>query len=239
MTNTIDANVVARLNQGGPAARDASQSAELRNNFMTLLIAQMQHQDPLDPMDNHEMTTQLAQINTVSGIEDLNRTLKGITDQMNAGQTLQATALIGQGVLVPGDRVLLEHGEGGENGEGGAAGQAYTTPFGIELPQSADNVHVVITNASGQVINSYDIGPVKAGIESFTWDGRTSENELAAEGSYRVRIEATSGDKAVAANTLNYALVGGVTPPDQNGGVRLDLGAIYGQVDLDQVKQIL
>lgn len=237
MSNTIDPHVISRMNQGGAGVRDASQSAELRNNFMTLLIAQMQHQDPLDPMDNHEMTTQLAQINTVSGIEDLNRTLKGITDQMHAGQTLQATALIGQGVLVPGDRVLLEHGKAGE--EGIEAGEAYTTPFGIELPQSADNVRVVVTSASGQVINSYDIGPVKAGIESFTWDGRTNENELAAEGNYRVRIEATSGDKAIAANTLNYALVGGVTPPDQNGGVRLDLGAIYGQVTLDQVKQIL
>jgi flagellar basal-body rod modification protein FlgD len=230
MSNTIDANVVTRMNQGGPSTRDASQSAELRNNFMTLLIAQMQHQDPLDPMDNHEMTTQLAQINTVSGIEDLNRTLKGINDQMNAGQSLQAAGLIGQGVLVPGDRVLLEHDEEGE---------LHTTPFGIELPQSADNVRVVITNASGQVVNRYDIGPVKTGVDSFTWDGRTSEGEAAASGSYRVRIEATSGDKALDASTLNYAVVGGVTPPDGNGGVKLDLGAIYGQVGLDQIKQIL
>ncbi|QTP55406.1 flagellar hook assembly protein FlgD [Billgrantia sulfidoxydans] len=230
MSNTIDANVVTRMNQGGPAARDASQSADLRNNFMTLLIAQMQHQDPLKPMDNHEMTSQLAQINTVSGIEDLNETLSGITDQMNAGQTLQATGLIGKGVLVPGDRVLLEHGEEGE---------PHTTPFGIELPQSADNVRVVITNASGQVINRYDIGSAKEGVESFTWDGRTSEGEVAAPGSYRVRIEATSGDMTVDGTTLNYAVVGGVTPPDKNGGVKLDLGAVYGQVGLDQVKQIL
>ncbi|QOR39231.1 flagellar hook assembly protein FlgD [Billgrantia diversa] len=230
MSNTIDANVVTRMNQGGPAARDASQSGDLRNNFMTLLIAQMQHQDPLKPMDNHQMTSQLAQINTVSGIEDLNETLSGITDQMNAGQTLQATGLIGKGVLVPGDRVLLEQGEDGE---------PHTTPFGIELPQSAENVRVVITNASGQVINRYDIGSAKAGVESFTWDGRTSEGEAAVSGSYRVRIEATNGDKTVSGTTLNYAVVGGITPPDQNGGVKLDLGAVYGQVGLDQVKQIL
>lgn len=230
MSNTIDANVVTRMNQGGPAARDASQSADLRNNFMTLLIAQMQHQDPLEPMDNHQMTSQLAQINTVSGIEDLNETLSGITDQMNAGQALQASGLIGKGVLVPGDRVLLEHGEDGAPN---------TTPFGIELPQSAENVNVVITNASGQVVNRYDIGSAKAGVESFTWDGRTSEGEVAAPGSYRVRIEATSGDETVDGTTLNYAMVSGVTPPDKNGGVKLDLGAVYGQVGLDQVKQIL
>ncbi|RDB42337.1 flagellar hook assembly protein FlgD [Halomonas sp. DQ26W] len=230
MSTTIDANVVTRMNQGGPAARDASQSAELRNNFMTLLIAQMQHQDPLDPMDNHEMTTQLAQINTVSGIEDLNKTLKGITTQMDAGQTLQATALIGQGVLVPGDRVLMEAGEDGS---------AHTTPFGIELGQSAENVRVTITNASGQVVNRYDIGSVKAGVESFTWDGRTTEGDMAVAGAYRVRVEATSADKTLNASTLNYAVVSGVTPSDGNGGVKLDLGAIYGQVGLGDVKQIL
>ncbi|WP_111414121.1 flagellar hook assembly protein FlgD [Billgrantia lactosivorans] len=230
MATTIDANVVTRMNQGGPSARDASQSADLRNNFMTLLIAQMQHQDPLEPMDNHEMTSQLAQINTVSGIEDLNETLSGITDQMNAGQALQASGLIGKGVLVPGDRVLLEHDENGES---------HTTPFGIELPQSADNVAVTITNASGQVINRYDIGSAKAGVDSFTWDGRTSEGELAVPGSYRVQVEATSGDEKIDGTTLNYAVVGGVTPPDKNGGVKLDLGAVYGQVGLDEVKQIL
>ncbi|AMD00944.1 flagellar hook assembly protein FlgD [Halomonas chromatireducens] len=230
MSTTIDANVVTRLNQGGPSGRDASQSAELRNNFMTLLIAQMQNQDPLDPMDNHEMTTQLAQINTVSGIEDLNKTLKGITSQMDAGQTLQATGLIGKGVLVPGDRVLMETD---------ADGNTHTTPFGIELGQAADNVRVTITNASGQVVNRYNIGSVKAGVESFTWDGRTTEGEAAAPGSYRVRVEATSGDKTLNASTLNYAVVGGVTPPDGNGGVKLDLGAIYGQVGLGDIKQIL
>ncbi len=230
MSTTIDSNVASRVNQGGPGARDASQSADLRNNFMTLLITQLQNQDPLKPMDNHEMTSQLAQINTVSGIEQLNETLAGITDQMNAGQTLQATGLIGKGVLVPGNRVLLEQGEEGE---------VHTTPFGIELEQSAENVRVTIANASGQVINRYDIGPVQAGVESFTWDGMTNEGEAAVSGAYEVRVEATSGDKTVKATTLNYAVVGGVTPPDENGGVRLDLGAVYGQVGLGEVKQIL
>jgi len=138
--------------------------------------------------------------------------------------------LIGQGVLVPGDRVLLDEG---------AEGEMHATPFGIELGQSADNVRVTITNDAGQVINRYDIGPVSAGVESFTWDGLTSEGERAVSGAYRVGIEATSGEDAVEVESLNYAVVSGVTPPDDNGGVRLDLGAIYGQVGLGQVKQIL
>lgn len=230
MTTTIDSSVIGRMNAGASGTVDASQSADLRDNFMTLLITQLQNQDPLNPMENSEMTSQLAQINTVSGIEKLNETLSGITSQIDAGHTLQATGLIGQGVLVPGDRVLLETGDEGE---------AHTTPFGIELGESADNVRVTVHSSDGQVINRYDIGPVSAGVESFSWDGKTREGDTAVPGAYRVSVEATRGDDTLKAEPLNYAVVGGVTPPDDNGGVRLDLGAVYGQVTLDQVRQIL
>lgn len=230
MPTSIDSSVVGRMNAGIAGGGNSRQSSELGDNFMTLLITQLQNQDPLKPMENSEMTSQLAQINTVSGIEDLNATLDGITGQLDAGQALQATGLIGQGVMVPGDRVLLEQND---------AGEVHTTPFGIELAQSADNVRVTILGGDGQVINGYDVGPVTAGVESFTWDGRTSGGETAVPGSYRVRIEASRGDEGLGASTLNYAVVSGITPPDGEGGVRLDLGAVYGQVGLGQVKQIL
>ncbi|MBZ0329269.1 flagellar hook assembly protein FlgD [Halomonas sp. ANAO-440] len=226
----IDPTALATINGGG-AKLNQSQSDELRESFLMLLTTQLQNQDPLNPLENHEMTSQIAQINTVSGIEQLNQTLQGITAQMDANQAMQATHLIGQGVLVKGDRVLLEQTE---------EGHAHTTPFGIELLKPADNVRVTITNASGQVVNRYDIGSVKAGVESFQWNGKTSEGDSAAPGSYRVRLEATDADgDAVSAQALNYAMVGGVTPKDSNGNVRLDLGAVYGQVGLNEIKQIL
>ena len=232
MTTTIDSGVLGALNTGGPgsAGLNKSQSADLRDNFMTLLITQLENQDPLNPMENSEMTSQLAQINTVNGIESLNETLDGITGQIDAGQALQASGLIGLGVLVPGDRVLLEQG---------ADGATHTTPFGIELAQSADNVRVTVKGGDGQVINRYDIGAVSAGVESFRWDGKTSEGQTAVPGSYRISLEATQGEEPVEVEGLNYAVVGGVTPSDSKDGVRLDLGAVYGQVGLSQVKQIL
>ncbi|NGO89921.1 MAG: flagellar hook assembly protein FlgD [Halomonas sp.] len=228
MSNTIDTNVLNGMNA---ASSTQSQSAanDIMNDFMTLLLTQMQHQDPLNPMDNHELTSQLAQISTVAGIEQLDQTLKGITEQIDTNQVLLASGLIGQAVLVPGNRIQLAVDE---------SGQAFTTPFGIELGQAADNVKITITSASGQVINQYDIGPASAGVHSFTWDGKDSEGQQVTEGSYRVSVEATSGDKAIAVETLNYAVVGGITPV-QNGGVRLDLGAVYGQVELSDIRQIL
>jgi len=230
MTSPIGSNVLSSVNAGGAPGMDSRQSDELRNNFMTLLITQLQNQDPLNPLENNELTSQLAQINTVSGIEQLNKTMEGITSQITAGQTMQAAALIGQGVLVPGDRVLLDRD---------AEGNVHTTPFGFDLARSAESVKVTIVGGDGQVINRYDLGAIGAGVDSFTWDGKTSQGETAVPGSYRVRIEASTNDRPVAVEALNYAVVGGVTPLDDKGGVRLDLGAVYGQVTLDQVRQIL
>lgn len=237
MASTIDSGVINGINggTGGGASLSARQSDELRNNFMTMLVTQLQNQDPLSPMKNEDMTAQLAQINTVSGIEELNESMEAITGQIDAGQTLQATSLIGKGVLVPGDRVLLSQGEAAE----GEEAQVTTTPFGIELDQPADNVIVTITNQSGEVVNRYEMGSAKAGVESFSWDGQTSDGQTAADGAYSVSVEATRGGEAVPVETLNYAVVGSVTPPINGGSVQLDLGAVYGQVGLSDIKQIL
>lgn len=229
MSTTIDTSVLNTLN-GNTAAAQARQSAELRDSFMTLLTTQLKNQNPLDPMDNAEMTSQLAQINTVSGIEELNRTLQAISTQIDARGMLQAAALIGKGVLVPGDRVLLQHD---------AAGVPAATPFGVELDAPAENLIVSIVDGGGQVVNRYELGAVGSGMESFTWDGMTGEGTAAAPGAYRVRVEAQRGQTTAAVATLNYAVVGGVVPVGDKGGFRLDLGAVYGQVELDAVKQIL
>ncbi|MFP4601584.1 MAG: flagellar hook assembly protein FlgD [Halochromatium sp.] len=207
------------------------QSDELRESFLRLLTTQLQNQDPLNPLENAEMTSQIAQINTVSGIEQLNETLQLITGQIDANQALQASSLVGKGVLVPGDKVLLEKDDEGE---------VFTTPFGIELDEPAENVQATITDSAGQVLSRLELGALDAGIHSFNWDGLTSEGVAAESGSYRVQFEALDADEeSIAAEALNYAQVSAVTPQDRDGNVQLDLGAIYGQVSLDDIRQIL
>ncbi|WP_434983836.1 flagellar hook assembly protein FlgD [Vreelandella zhaodongensis] len=229
--STIDPATLSNLNGSSGTQLKPSASDELRNSFLTLLITQLQNQDPLNPMENAEMTSQIAQINTVSGIEELNSTLKNITSQMDANQALQATGLIGQGVMVPGNKIMLE-----QDGEG----KPYTTPFGIELAKPANTLNAVIVGQGGQVIKRYNLGSVEAGVQSFQWDGKNDQGETVASGRYTVQLEALDAEgKALDSTALNYAVVNSVTPNDGNGSVRLDLGAIYGQVQLDQVKQIL
>ena len=101
------------------SASKSSTSQDLHNSFLTLLVAQLKNQDPTNPMQNNELTSQLAQINTVQGIEKLNTTLGAISGQINSNQSLQASALIGHGVMVPGNNILVCSKEG----------QVSTTPF--------------------------------------------------------------------------------------------------------------
>ncbi|SDN38398.1 flagellar hook assembly protein FlgD [Vreelandella arcis] len=227
----VDTSVLNKINGGGTDGLPAKQSEELRNSFMTLLITQLENQDPMNPMENAEMTSQLAQINTVSGIEELNDTLSGITQQMNASQMLQASGLIGNAVLVPGNQVKVGTDEDGDN---------YATPFGIELAKPADNVEITVTSKSGEVIYTTTEKDVDAGVQSFSWGGLNNDDAPVAEGAYKVSYKATNakGDE-IESQALNYALVQGVAPAESGEEVRLDLGGVYGQVSLDQVKQIL
>lgn len=206
-----------------------SNAADLQSSFLTLLVAQLKNQDPTNPMENNELTSQLAQISTVSGIEKLNTTLGSISGQIDNSQSLQASNLIGHGVMIPGTTVLA--GTGSEEGA-----VTTTTPFGVELQQAADKVTATITDKNGAVVRTIDIGELTAGVHSFTWDGTLTDGSTAPNGSYNVAISASNGGTQLVAQPLQFALVQGVIRG--NSGNTLDLGT-YGTTTLDEVRQII
>ena len=207
-----------------------SKASDLQSSFLTLLVAQLKNQDPTNPMQNNELTTQLAQISTVSGIEKLNTTLGSISGQIDNSQSLQASSLIGHGVMIPGSTILA-----GTNTTDGTS-KTSTTPFGVELQQPADKVTATITDKAGAVVRTIDIGELKAGVHTFTWDGTLADGTTAPNGSYNVAISASSGTTQLVAQPLQFALVQGVTRGSD--GNKLDLGT-YGTTTLDQVRQII
>ncbi|WP_241606859.1 flagellar hook assembly protein FlgD [Rosenbergiella australiborealis] len=204
------------------ATRSESSSTDLQNQFLTLLIAQLKNQDPTNPMDNSQLTTQLAQINTLAGIENLNTTLSSISGQINANQSIQNTLLIGHGVMVPGDALLV--------------GEEVTTPFGFETDAAATAVTATIKDSGGNVVAQLELGGMNAGVHTFQWDGTLEDGSTAASGQYTVSIDASNESGALTATPLSYAMVYGVTPTAS--GVVLNLGT-YGSASLDQIKQIL
>lgn len=197
-------------------------AADLQSNFLTLLVTQLKNQDPTNPMDNSQLTTQLAQINTLSGIEKLNTTLGSISGQINSGQSLQASTLIGHGVMVDGSQVLVGSGQ--------------TTPFGVSLEQASTASTATITDSSGKVVQTINLGALSAGVHTFSWDGSAADGTTAADGKYNVAISASNATGQLVAQPLNYALVSGVTN-DTNGAV-LNLGTM-GTTTVANVRQII
>lgn len=196
---------------------------DLQNQFLTMLVTQLQNQDPTNPMDNSQLTTQLAQINTLSGIEKLNTTLGSISGQISTSQSLQSSTLIGHGVMIDGSQVLV--------------GSGTTTPFGVSLTTASTATTATIKDTGGNVISTVDLGALSAGVHTFSWDGKLPDGSVAPDGKYSVSIAASNGSTQLVAQPLNYALVNGVSS-SADGNAKLDLGTM-GSATLDEIRQIL
>ncbi|XTZ36919.1 flagellar hook assembly protein FlgD [Salmonella enterica] len=224
---SIAVNVNDPTNSGvtsstGTTTTGTNSASDLQSSFLTLLVAQLKNQDPTNPLENNELTSQLAQISTLSGIEKLNTTLGSISGQIDSSQSLQASTLIGHGVMIPGQTILV--------------GSDTSTPFGVELAQAADKVTATITNSDGVVVRTINIGALSSGVHTFSWDNTLTDGTSAPDGSYTVSIAASNGSTQLVAQPLQFALVQGVTRTDD--GNELDLGT-YGTTTLDEVRQII
>jgi len=209
--------VQASTNPTGIAASTQTPSgSDTQDRFLKLLIAQLQNQDPLNPMDNAQVTTQMAQIQTVSGIDKLNTTVQGLNGQFAQLQALSGAALVGRDVLIDGSRLVAD---------GGGAGHG-----GFELASQADRVTLEVLDASGRVIDGADLGAMASGRHSFDWTPAAGVNPgLAAS----FRISATLGTTAVAAATFTRDRVDAVSAGPN--GLVLEL-THAGPVGYDQVK---
>lgn len=219
------ASLIASLNAANSSVgkkSSASSTDATQDRFLLMLTTQLKNQDPLNPMDNAQITSQMAQLSTVSGIDKLNATLQALSDSMAMGQSVSATSMIGHGVLVPGSALNLLDGQ--------AIG-------GMELAQPADGVSVTIQDAAGNVVRTLQLGEQTAGILPFTWDGKTDAGADAANGSYKFSVvaELLSG-KTITSDSLAFGMVNAVTPGAQ--GATLEVGKLGGFA-LSAVKQVL
>lgn len=216
--------LLQRLRGTDDAARAPEAKAsddETEDRFLKLLVAQMRNQDPLNPLDNAQVTTQLAQINTVKGIERLNVSLQKLVDRGDTAMATDAAAMVGRRVLVAGDTLELP-------AQGGA--QA-----GFELAAAASSVRVEVLGRDGAVVDSRALGKLPAGLHAFEWDGG-SDGRRASAGTYRLRVTALDGSTPVEATPLQAAPVRAVARGTD--GVSVQLGAA-GSRTLDQVRGVL
>lgn len=209
------------LNPAKSGSTGSSAIDETQNRFLSMLVAQMKNQDPLNPLDNAQVTSQMAQLSTVQGISDLNKTMQTLADSFNTAQMSQAANLIGHAVLVPGNTVLPEAGK---------------NIVGVNLPNSVDSLTVTIKDAGGLTIRTLNLGSQSYGDHLFAWDGLKDDGTAATGGSYQFSVNAVQGGKPVDAQTLSAGQVNGVL---RNGSaVQLDVDTV-GTVNYTDVRQIL
>ena len=218
------------LNSDGTKVSKETDAEELQNQFLTLLTAQLQNQDPLNPLENTELTSQLAQINTVSGIAGISEKITALMSALNNNQGIHAASIIGKNILTNGNQITLSSYT---NESGNTSSAAYG---GIKLESNADKVVVKITNGSTEV-RSIDLGAKNAGIVSFAWDGIDNYGNLRTDGNYKFTVEATQQDSGVIATTMQYSPVYAVSR-NSTGDFVLDLGD-KGTIKLDDVQQII
>ncbi|MCA6217958.1 flagellar hook assembly protein FlgD [Ideonella sp. B7] len=133
----------------------STSATDQSDRFLKLLVTQMQNQDPLNPLDNAQVTSQMAQISTVTGIEQLNTTVSGLNSQFLQIQTMQGAALVGHDVAIEGNALRQKAGKG---------------DGGFELASAADSVKVQIQTPDGTTLDTIDLGAQEAGKHDFSWD---------------------------------------------------------------------
>jgi flagellar basal-body rod modification protein FlgD len=210
MTTTTGTNPLANTsgslttNTGLGATTTASDQSP---NFLKMLVAQMQNQDPLNPMDSAQVTSQMAQISTVQGVETLNTTMTGLNSQFTQMQTLQGAALVGKDVATEGNSVRVNATTG--KGDGG-----------FEVATAATSVKVDVVNSAGQTIDTIDLGAQTAGRHSFSFDVPEADQGQA----LTFKVTALNKDAAVDTMSLAYNSVSAVSTLNGSLAIELDNG---------------
>jgi len=193
-----------------------------KNEFMELMIAQLKNQNPLEPQNNGEFISQLAQFSSLEEIQSLSGSVDDMASQFRSTQALQASAMVGRTVLAPSDIGIL-----------GASGEISGN---VEVPASTSGLRVSIENSVGERVRQMDLGSQQAGVTGFDWDGKDGNGNSLPPGPYRIVAEASYPDGQQQLGTMVSANVDSVSL-GQGGSVTLNLAGM-GSIALSDVQQI-
>lgn len=201
----------------------ANGSGELgKNEFMELMLAQLKNQNPLEPQDNGEFISQLAQFSSLEEMQTLSGKVNDVVGQFRSTQALQASAMVGKTVLAPSEVGVL-------GAEGEISGN-------IQVPASTGGVRLSIQSPSGELVRQIDLGNSAAGVKAFSWDGKDGDGNSLPPGPYKIVAEGSYPQGSVQLPTLVSANVDSVSL-GKGGSVTLNLAGM-GSIALSDVKQI-
>jgi flagellar basal-body rod modification protein FlgD len=199
------------------ATSNGTSAADLSKNFLKMLTVQLQNQDPMNPMDNAQLTSQTAQISTVSGIEKLNSSVLEMAKQFSSMQMLQSASIIGHDVLTAGNGLAVTNGQA--NG-------------GMDLASAADKVSVQILSPGGQLLDTLDLGGMAGGRQQFSWDA----SKYTGGGALSFKVAASKAGQAIPATALSRDTITSIGNDGSAMSIALKSGAT---VRYEQIKAVL
>jgi flagellar basal-body rod modification protein FlgD len=212
------------------AANDAlAKKTELnQEDFLTLMITQLKHQDPFKPMDPSQYVGQLAQFSQVSGLADMNKQISALTENLRGNAVMDGASLIGRTVMAEGKDVYLPAAvEGQERGPQGL----------VTIPAASSSVQLVIKDSTGALVKTQALDNTR-GTYAFSWDGTTDAGTPAAAGSYRIEVIAKVGGENVSLPTSVATEVTSVALDPATGSLMLETHPL-GDLKMSAVQRVL
>ncbi|MEJ2729222.1 MAG: flagellar hook capping FlgD N-terminal domain-containing protein [Deltaproteobacteria bacterium] len=184
-----------------------------KDDFLNLLVTQLQHQDPLNPAESTEFTAQLAQFSSLEQLNNINDNLENMALFQTSVTNSQAVSYIGREIIARGNSVQLESGQPAE--------------CQFELEAAAALAVISVYNANGGFVTSFETGPLDSGRQSAAWDGTDRNGSPVSEGLYRFEVQAVDADnQALSATPLMSAVVTGVSFKNQTASLITGLETI-------------
>ena len=197
----------------GASTNPTSKNSSLNQaDFLNIFVTQLKHQDPLQPLDNNQMASQMAQFSMVQSLNDMTATLKSMESSQAAINNLQAASLVGKKVEVKGSTLSLSQGTASDGS------------YQLEKPGKAT---IKILDEKGSLVRIIESGVTDTEKQKFIWDGKSQQGAALPDGQYRFQVEAV--DAQGAAIEVKTTMVGKVA------GVTLDQGKAYLQIGSNKV----
>ena len=212
-------------NLGLAKPKEAMKEQKLgQEDFIKLMTTQMNHQDPMKPMENGDFLSDMAQFSTVSGLKEIKDSFNSLANSLKSSQALQASSMVGRKVLVPGSMSTFSEGTAMKGA--------------VELETNVSELKVSIMDDRGALVKEINLGNKPAGVAHFNWDGMLDADKKAMSGNYSIRAVGMVDGKSESLKTLISDTVQSVSLGSGGQGVSLSL-ANAGSAGLADVKEIL
>ena len=187
---------VDALNSNTSGVTSSKDSALGKDDFLNLLVAQLQNQDPLSPLDSTAFTSQLAEFSSLEQLSNVNENLQYLQMYQSSINNAQAVSFIGKNIYASGDSIQLENGE--------------TEEIHFELRENSSSVFINVYNDAGDLVKTIENGLMGEGKQSVEWDGTDNNGNALPEGIYKFEVMAvdTNGDEVQTATYVSDTVTG-------------------------------